>query len=175
MKIGFTGTMSCGKTTLVKELAKLPEFKDYKFATERSKYLRDLGIPLNEDSTIKGQAVFLAERATELMNENIITDRTIIDVMAFTSGSTIPYYEADDFNELASHLIKEYDHIFYISPKGIDIENNGVRTIDEEYRNRIDHTIKSLIDKYHSRIKHITYISGSIEERVQTIKETLSL
>ena len=30
MKIGFCGTMSVGKTTLVNELAKLPEFKGYK-------------------------------------------------------------------------------------------------------------------------------------------------
>ena len=50
--------MSVGKTTLVNALKELPEFKDYTFTTERSKYLRDLGIPLNTDSTIKGQIVF---------------------------------------------------------------------------------------------------------------------
>ena len=87
MKIGFCGTMSVGKTTLVNALAKLPEFKDYKFRTERSKYLMEMGIPLNTDSTVKGQSVFLAERASELMQENIITDRTIIDVMAFAKCS----------------------------------------------------------------------------------------
>ena len=84
MKIGFTGTVSVGKTTLVNALKELPEFKHYNFATERSKYLRDLGIPLNTDSTLKGQTIFLAERCSELINENIITDRTVIDVMAFT-------------------------------------------------------------------------------------------
>ena len=44
MKIGLCGTMSVGKTTLVNELKKLPEFKDYKFATERSKYLNSLSV-----------------------------------------------------------------------------------------------------------------------------------
>ena len=87
MKIGLCGTMSVGKTTLVKALKKLPEFKKYNFATERSKYLNDLGIPLNTDSTLKGQTVFLAERCAELMNKNVITDRTIIDVMAFTMNA----------------------------------------------------------------------------------------
>jgi deoxyadenosine/deoxycytidine kinase len=43
MKIGLCGTISVGKTTLVNALKELPEFKDYNFATERSKYLRDLG------------------------------------------------------------------------------------------------------------------------------------
>jgi len=85
MKIGLCGTMSVGKTTLVNRLKELGQFKDFEFATERSKYLNDLGIPLNTDSTLKGQTVFLAERVAELMKENIITDRTIIDVIAFTN------------------------------------------------------------------------------------------
>jgi GTPase SAR1 family protein len=37
MKIGFCGTVSVGKTTLVNALKELPEFADYHFATERSK------------------------------------------------------------------------------------------------------------------------------------------
>ena len=49
MKIGLCGTMSVGKTTLVNALKKENIFKDYKFATERSKYLNSLGIPLNTD------------------------------------------------------------------------------------------------------------------------------
>ena len=53
MKIGFCGTMSVGKTTLVNALAELPEFKDYKSTTERSKYLMELGIPLNKNSEFK--------------------------------------------------------------------------------------------------------------------------
>ena len=98
MRIGFTGTQSCGKTTLVNALAKLPEFKDYVTRTERSKELMAMGIPLNTDSTVKGQTVFLAERASELIQENIITDRTIIDVMAFARCSDSMYFfEADDF------------------------------------------------------------------------------
>ena len=63
--------MSVGKTTLVNALKNVPEFKDYHFATERSKYLNSLGIPLNTDSTLKGQNIFLAERCTELMVENV--------------------------------------------------------------------------------------------------------
>ena len=60
MKIGLCGTMSVGKTTLVNALKDLPLFKNYNFATERSKYLNDLGIPLNTDSTLKGQTVFFS-------------------------------------------------------------------------------------------------------------------
>tara|TARA_Y100000592_G_scaffold96718_2_gene165760 strand:+ start:177 stop:707 length:531 start_codon:yes stop_codon:yes gene_type:complete len=171
MKIGFCGTMSVGKTTLVNALAELPEFKDYKSTTERSKYLMELGIPLNTDSTTKGQAVFLAERASELMNKNIITDRTIIDVMAFAKCSKSMYpFEADDFIEFASHMINEYDYIFYVSPEGVDIENNGVRETDVEYRKKIDETIQLLILKYKHKIKNLVEIKGSTKERIKSVK-----
>ena len=115
MKIGLCGTMSVGKTTLVNALKNLPEFKDYQFRTERSKYLRDMGIPLNTDSTLKGQIVFAAERAAELMQEKIITDRTVIDVMAFCELSkSMDLYEKIDINNMLLHLIKDYDVIFYV-------------------------------------------------------------
>ena len=107
MKIGFCGTMSVGKTALVNALKKEPEFKEYKFATERSKYLNSLGIPLNTDSTLKGQLVFAAERAAELMQEKMITDRTIIDVMAFcTLSKAMSIAEKTSIKDTLWHLYK---------------------------------------------------------------------
>ena len=171
MKIGFCGTMSVGKTTLVNALAELPEFKDYKSTTERSKYLMELGIPLNTDSTVKGQAVFLAERASELMHDNIITDRTIIDVMAFAKSSkSMNYIEADDFCHFASNMLNEYDYIFYVSPEGVDIENNGVRETNADYRKQIDEAIQLLIIKYRHKIKNLVEIKGSTKERIKSVK-----
>ena len=176
MKIGFCGTMSVGKTTLVNALKELPEFKDYNFRTERSKYLMEMGIPLNTDSTVKGQTVFLAERASELMQENIITDRTIIDVMSFAQCSkSINYLDKDKFENFAACLIHEYDYIFYISPLGIEIEDNGVRETNVKYRKEIDQTIQHYLSKYGYRIKNLINISGSTEERIKKIKQAISL
>jgi len=172
MKIGFCGTMSVGKTTLVNALKELPEFKNYNFATERSKYLNSLGIPLNHETTIEGQTIFLAERVTELMQESLITDRTIIDVMSFTNCATkVSYIDADAFNEYASRFIKEYDFIFYISPEGLGIEDNGIRETNVEYRNKIDETIQKLLFKYRP-IFHT--IKGSTEERIEQILKTIN-
>jgi nicotinamide riboside kinase len=175
MKIGFCGTMSVGKTTLVNALKELPEFAGYEFKTERSKYLRDLGIPLNTDSTLKGQIIFLAERSSELFAENLITDRTVIDVMAFTRlAKSIPYFMADALNDAVSHLIREYDYIFYVSPEGVELEDNGVRTIDAKYRKEIDKEIQNLILRHRPKLRNYTVLSGTTEERIEKIKQVMS-
>ena len=170
MKIGLCGTMSVGKTTLVNALKETEQFKDYNFATERSKYLSDIGIPLNTDSTLKGQTVFLAERCAELMHEDIITDRTIIDVIAFTQNSkSIPYLDKEAFEKYAVEFLREYDYIFYISPEGIPIEDNGVRETNEYYRDLIDFSITTLIKRYGHRLQNVEIIKGNTEERIEQI------
>ena len=172
MRIGFVGTMSVGKTTLVKALAELDQFKGYHIATERSKYLRDQGILLNTDSTLKGQIVFAAERSIELMEENIITDRTIYDVCAFTlSAKSIEWNTKEKFVNLMMQLRNEYDAVIYVSPEGVDVEDNGVRTTDAEYRDKIDFTIKEMLKEYPP--KRLIEVSGSTEKRINKIKEAL--
>ena len=149
MKIGLTGTMSVGKTTLVKALSEIEQFKGYTCTTERSQYLNSLGIPLNHATTIEGQTIFLAERVTELMQDCLITDRTVIDVMAFTNcAKKVSYIDGDAFADYASRFVKQYDYIFYISPEGMDVEDNGVRETDTTYRAEIDNEIKKLLNKY---------------------------
>ena len=172
MKIGLCGTVSVGKTTLVNALKELPEFADYEIATERSKYLRDQGIALNDDSTVKGQLVFAAERSLELMKENIITDRTVYDVSAFTlSAKSIEWPIKIRFTELMMSLHKDYDVIIYVSPEGIEIEDNGVRTTNAEYRDKIDNVIKEMLLEW-PPVKLIE-VKGSTEERITSIKEVL--
>jgi nicotinamide riboside kinase len=173
MKIGLCGTLSVGKTTLVHALKQLDQFKNYETATERSKYLRDQGISLNTDSTLKGQLVFAAERSIELMKPNIITDRTIYDVCAFTlSAKSIGWYEKRQFTELLMNLRDEYDVIIYVSPEGVEIEDNGVRTTDAEYRKNIDITIQEMLIEYPP--KKLINVKGTTEERINTIFSQLS-
>jgi GTPase SAR1 family protein len=168
MKIGLAGTVSVGKSTLVKELAKSEQFKDYHIATERSKYLRDQGISLNDDSTTKGQFVFAAERSLELMHDNLLTDRTIYDVCAFTlSAKSISYNDKIKLIESFITIRNDYDLIIYVSPEGVNIEDNGVRTTDAEYRMKIDFAIRGLLKEY-PPVKLIE-IKGSTEERINLI------
>ena len=170
MRIGLCGTMSVGKTTLVNALKELPEFANYNFATERSKYLRDLGIPLNTDSTLKGQTIFLAERVSELMKKWIITDRTILDVISFTNlAKTIDSKDKEYFEDYAGLFVGDYDYIFYVSPEGVDMEDNGVRETDLEYRNNIDKAIIKAMNTYGHRCKNVNMLKGSTDERIEQL------
>ena len=173
MKIGLCGSVSVGKTTLVKALAELEQFKDYHVATERSKYLRDQGISLNDDSTVKGQFVFAAERSLELMRDDLLTDRTIYDVSAFTiSAKSISWNDKALLVEAFLTLRNEYDLIIYISPEGVEIEDNGVRTTDAEYRGKIDKVLVDMLKQFPP--KKLITVKGTTEERIEAIISQLN-
>ena len=74
-------------------------------------------------------------------------------------------------NEIKSMKVKqlrnEYDVIIYVSPEGVNIEDNGVRTIDPVYREKIDFTIKNMLSEFPP--KKLIKIQGSTEERINTI------
>jgi nicotinamide riboside kinase len=172
MKIGLCGTMSVGKTTLVKALAELDLFKKYKIATERSKYLKDLGIPLNTDSTVNGQIVFLAERASELLHKDILTDRTIWDVSAFTMlAKSIDSGFKSSLVNTAMTLKDQYDIVFYIDPVGTNMEDNGVRETDLEYRANVNQEILRLLTLHPP--KKMIVLSGSTGDRINTILDSI--
>jgi len=172
MKIGLAGTMSVGKTTLAKALGELDQFKDHSVFTERSKYLRDLGIPLNTDSTLNGQFVFLSERASELLHPNIITDRTIWDVCSFTLGAkSISDFDKRTFVEAAMMLRNQYDLVIYVSPRGVSMEDNGVRETDMQYRRKIDEVIKLSLAEYSPN--KLIEVEGTTDERIATILQNL--
>lgn len=173
MRIGLVGTVSVGKTTLVNELSKLPLFQDYYLSTERSKYLRDLGIPLNTDSTVRGQLIFIAERSSELLQENLLTDRTCWDVCAFTlSAKSINPHEKQLLVQAAMTLRDYYDIVCYVDPTGVDIEDNGVREINPQYRSEINSKIIDLLDAYPP--KKLIKLKGSNEERISTLLNALN-
>ena len=130
----------------------------------------NLGIPLNTDSTLNGQTIFLAERVAELMKENVITDRTILDVIAFTNlAKSIDFKDKEYFEDYARVFVGQYDYIFYISPEGTVMEDNGIRETDLEYRDLIDQAIIKAMNTFGHRCKNVNILKGSTDERIEQI------
>ena len=95
--------------------------------------------------------------------------------MAFTQcASSIDSIDKLVFKEYARNFIKEYDYIFYVSPEGVGIEDNGIRETDFKYRNLIDRTIQDILSDQKFRIKNFHIIKGSTEERIKLIKRSIS-
>jgi hypothetical protein len=96
--------------------------------------------------------------------------------MAFAKASkSMNYYDAEKFCEFAKTMLHEYDYLFYVSPEGVDMEDNGVRETDLNYRETINFLIKYQLDSNKHRIKKLVHIKGSTEERIAQVKSTLSL
>jgi hypothetical protein len=94
--------------------------------------------------------------------------------MAFTQcAESINQADKTSFEEYARNFINDYDYIFYVSPEGVEIEDNGVRATNTEYRNLIDSTIQRLLNIYPHRIKNLYTISGTTEERIKQILEII--
>ena len=106
------------------------------------------------------------------MQEKIITDRTIIDVMAFCELSkSMEAHEKQYLNATLYYLIDEYDVLFYVSPEGVEIEDNGVRETNAEYREAVDKKIKSIIQMHRS---NSPIIKGTVKERIEQVKNALA-
>ena len=70
---------------------------------------------------------------------------------------------------------EEFKYIKEHLPEGVEIEENGVRETDAEYRKQIDFTINNIVNRYPHRIKNLHKISGSTEGRIEQIKRAISL
>jgi hypothetical protein len=64
-----------------------------------------------------------------------------------------------------------YDLVIYVSPIGVDIEDNGVRTTDLDYRNKIDTVIKMSLGRFAP--KKLIMVEGTTEQRISTILQNI--
>jgi hypothetical protein len=96
--------------------------------------------------------------------------------MAFALASTsMDVLDKSAFMEYAKRFIQEYDYIFYVSPEGVEMEDNGVRETDLEYRKTIDELITITLSKNKNKIKNYGILEGPTEQRIEQMKFQLGL
>lgn len=175
-KIAISGSQCTGKTTLVNYLKTLPEFEKYDFYTSMTRDINDHGLPINQEGGWRTQLLILARHVDRILTPHpngVVCDRSIIDGLVYTMylqhNHGLPVKIGDMAISIYSTIIEEYDRIFYL-PCEIDIEDDGQRSIDVEFRNGVDELFQ-----YYNRITtknfncKVQTITGTVEQRAQVI------
>lgn len=170
MRIGISGAQSVGKTTLINALRSESVFKDYKICVEVTRRVKSYGFAINESGNDITQRLIMQEHIVNLfMYDNMITDRTALDGLVYSKylrqNSKIDQKTLDFVYRVYEKCMPHYDLIFYIEPE-FDIENDGVRSTDMEFRDEISKGFDSVI---HSHGIPILKLTGSVRERTQQV------
>lgn len=174
-RIVFVGSLSTGKTTLAELLARR---LDLPLLPEAAREIAALGFKLDKDATAETETlIFLKQYNNELAYSDFVSDRSLIDVMAY-AGWVLDNQPRrlenalwDECERLAERQLRtNYSHVFYL-PIEFPIVPDDLRPMDPEFQKDIDQRIVKLLETYDVRYQTIT---GSVEERLGQIDSALS-
>lgn len=171
-RIILTGAQGTGKTTLMNELAK----DGTHTISHIRKTAKEFGIDIST-ATEEGQKLLFKTLKKELSSKkNYISDRGLTCVAAYTFdkavSGTISKKTADKQYMDIVKFMKDNPDILtvYIPVEFEEIEDDGERSIDKLFQQKIDFLIRNILES--ANIPFIT-VTGSLEERVAQIKEAL--
>ena len=164
-RIALVGASSTGKTTVYELLKnKLPK---YEFVNESTRTVGSYGFPINEEGTDATQLAISSFHLEALLQPyNLVLDRCYMDVVVYSkfmeniAVSTYNYIE-DTWNRVKN----EYTHYVYF-PIEFDSIDDGVRSVNEEWRKKVDDEFKDVLEGV--RQPYLT-ITGSPMQRVEQI------
>lgn len=173
-RIVFVGSFSTGKTTLAELLAR---HLDLPLLPETAREVVELGFKLDKDVTPETETlIFLKQYNNELSTPEFVSDRSLIDVMAYAGWllDNRPHQKEmalwEECERLAGRNLRiNYSHVYYL-PIEFPIVLDGLRPDDPEWQQEIDRRILRLLDTH--SITHET-ITGSVDERMDKVKAHL--
>jgi nicotinamide riboside kinase len=178
MIITFTGAQSSGKSTLLTKMKADSEFDGWVFEPEITRSLKEkYRLSINEGGDNFTQMVTINSHVDNYLrnrNSNCVFDRCAIDSLVYTTylshvgkvESELGYYA----EYVTKKLVDKYDIIFYTDPS-IALVDDGVRSVDVEFRNKIIELFEFYIE--HFQLKNLVKLSGSVEERYKIIKDEI--
>lgn len=181
IRIGFTGTHGTGKSTLLKELQKIYPDMILMDNSIRNWIIdaRSKGYDYSSlwaRGTEKTQIIFLMNHINEILkldkSKSYASSRTTIDYLAYYRN--MPINEERElhewYNDFAIEQAKElYDYVFF-TPIEFDLVNEALR-YKENTRVSVENTIRDTLNMFDIPY---TVLTGTVEERMATILETIN-
>ena len=173
-KILITGTHSTGKSTLLEELKKQEEFKDFKFIGGVTREAKSYGIDINEQGGDDTQLFCICSDVLNLLKNkksDIVFDRSIIDTLIYSrylfregqiSRSTMKIVY-----DLYLKYLNSFNFIFWLRPE-FEIKYDGVRSINKEFQDGIDQLFD---EEFFGKELVPVILTGTVEERIKQIKD----
>ena len=164
-RVALVGASSTGKTTVYELLKnKLPKFD---FINESTRTVGGYGFPINEEGTDATQLAISSFHLEALLRPyNLILDRCYMDLVVYSKFMKNIDSRTFEYIEKAWNRVKkEYTHYVYF-PIEFESVDDGVRSIDEKWREDIDLEFQCILDGV--RKPYLT-VTGSPMQRLEQI------
>jgi nicotinamide riboside kinase len=182
--ISLTGAQSTGKSTILNTIHS--EYGNLKalYFEESTRYLKKkFDFPINDESDSYDETQLAIANyhldnllKSYMQNSRIcITDRCIVDCFVYS----VYLYRHDKLrkrtleyiHDLMTRYLPQYKWVLYADPTGIPLQNDGVRSINAEFR-------KEIIEIFEEKIKIKTYsnvvlVTGSKKQRIEIVKNLI--
>ena len=182
MVISFTGVQSSGKSTLLQKCKEIYSER-FDFIDEVTRLVqRQYNVPINESGGDTTQLLIINKHIENSLygteKQGIIMDRCILDGLCYTSylclEGKVSKWVFEYTKNVYKKLIKDIDCIFYTEPSDVELVDDGTRSIDIEFRNRmIDVFEFVMLNNSDFLDKRIVRLKGTVEERMEAIKLVL--
>jgi len=158
MKICVTGTACQGKSTYISDFLKnWPMYK----TTEKSyrDIIKEKNLNINENGDEESQKIILDVLVDQAISftkdENVILDRCVLDNLAYTVWLNLNGKVSDEFVDQTRTIVHEtlrmYDVLLFFpitKQSPIKIVDDGLRSVDPQYREEIDAIFKIFQQSY---------------------------
>lgn len=181
MRIYFIGSESSGKSTLCKYVSKNYNLLLIHEIARKVLYKQELCIDAlrSEITCIDNyqQDIFNEQIAAEKQYSEYVSDRSIIDCLAYTGKHTRILHSMLNSEELNKYIdiLKLKDSIiFFVRPSRATLKSDGVREIlNWDSIIAVDATIKFLLEMFELRYFQIN--TDNMQERIRLIDSVISL
>lgn len=174
LKIGLVGSSSTGKSTVFSLFPQFPYFEDFDFISESTRTVREFGFPINEQGTGETQLAISTFHLRALLSKKpTILDRCYLDLLVYTDilqedglvSEHVYKYVVDTWEE----VMYEYNLFIYF-PIEFPAVKDGVRSVDEGWRRRVDEKFKYYFNLY--KLSPLV-VTGSPKNRIKQIQNYL--